>query len=412
MIASLMLSLRKVLTNLSLLLIGTFSALAIVEGLTRIFIAPPENINVVKVDGIPHGNQQSCCQYNPWVGYYGVPLKSTPKFVHNSLGLRTGEISDIKPAGTERVLLLGDSQTWGLNVTDQQTISAYMKHLGREANLSLEPIPLAQIGYSTDQQLLLLLLIGKKLKPDYVVLVVFEDNDFNEIMTDNPFGGFKPRFIFHKSKFCLSGVPVPMARGWSQPQLGAILRMTNPDQSDSTNLFSSVLQHSRFVSFILNQRLSFWLGKTLEKLGLWNHHDPSNLAHDRDILRRELDCILEGEKVTGERTTPWQVFEKLFLLIKKETDELRVPLILAVKPHQLKYLEGSVGPYYQQLLDLAARTHTPFVDVSSLAKQKGISNEDLFFPRDAHFKPRGNELIAEGIISNILSLRQQRANDE
>ena len=87
-----------------------------------------------------------------------------------------------KPAGRTRIVMLGDSITFGHGVRDAETFSALLEsRAGRfdVVNLSVE-------GYGTDQELLRLEREGLRYAPDVVILNVCLTNDVvnNELTTD------------------------------------------------------------------------------------------------------------------------------------------------------------------------------------------------------------------------------------
>lgn len=92
----------------------------------------------------------------------------------NSLGLREREITEEKPKGVKRILLLGDSFTEGTGVSLEATFSKQLEKL-----LKLEVINAGVSGYSTLQEYLWLKERGLKLQPDLIILNVNE-TDFSE----------------------------------------------------------------------------------------------------------------------------------------------------------------------------------------------------------------------------------------
>lgn len=88
----------------------------------------------------------------------------------NSLGLRGPEPTIPKPAGTRRVLALGDSSVYGFGVPlEHSFVRMATDSLGGEA-ADLEGIPAALPGYSTLQLLNLLELRALALEPDLLVV--------------------------------------------------------------------------------------------------------------------------------------------------------------------------------------------------------------------------------------------------
>ena len=81
--------------------------------------------------------------------------------------------------GTCRVLLLGDSFTYGLGVNDDQTFAHHLEQYLRQRNLPAEVINAGCPGKGTDYELKVFQTIGVQLHPDLTVLCFFP-NDFQD----------------------------------------------------------------------------------------------------------------------------------------------------------------------------------------------------------------------------------------
>ena len=95
----------------------------------------------------------------------------------NSQGLRDNEYSFQKPAGVYRIMLLGDSTTFGWGVEQRDTAA---KFLERKLNLHLPPgydkVEVLDTGvgnYDTVQEVTYYETLGRAFHPDLVVLVFF-----------------------------------------------------------------------------------------------------------------------------------------------------------------------------------------------------------------------------------------------
>jgi len=98
------------------------------------------------------------------------------RFQNNLLGCR-GHLPDLSPAPTKpRVLVLGDSQTFGLGVSNGETFCDRLL----EARPDLDVLNAGSNGYGTRESLAVLHHLGERWRPDVVVLVYFwndlEDN--------------------------------------------------------------------------------------------------------------------------------------------------------------------------------------------------------------------------------------------
>ncbi len=121
----------------------------------------------------------------------------------NSEGFR--DSSHEKKMGS-RLLILGDSFVWGVDVQQHQRFSELLK----TSFPRWEIINAGISGYGTDQELLLLKKIFPKHQPDAVFLLFCVENDKDDIATNSRYGGYyKPYFIRQGEGLILLGTPVP-----------------------------------------------------------------------------------------------------------------------------------------------------------------------------------------------------------
>lgn len=133
----------------------------------------------------------------------------------NSIGMLAPETSAPKPAGTFRILVLGDSITEGLEVAREDRfvsrIDASLRGRGGEV------LPAGRSGYQTDQELLLYEHEGRGFAPDLVLLVVFVGNDLMgniDAVSPGPFGPVaKPRFRLVDGTLVLEPPVAPAGAG-------------------------------------------------------------------------------------------------------------------------------------------------------------------------------------------------------
>lgn len=117
-----------------------------------------------------------------FVAVEGVLRASMPIMIHqdaeaalyrdNSLGYRDVEHELAKPTGTKRILVLGDSVTYGARVKVEEMYSTRIGDLLREANpgIKFEIINISRPGWNTPEELSALIKHGLPLKPDLVIL--------------------------------------------------------------------------------------------------------------------------------------------------------------------------------------------------------------------------------------------------
>ena len=136
----------------------------------------------------------------------------------NSKGLRgTREFSYEKTPGVTRILILGDSFTFGDEVSDHETYSHYLQTLLPDT----EVINFGVHGYGHDQMLILLQEEGTRYMPDIVILGFLQLDMSRNMLKFRDFA--KPMFELDDG-LVLTGVPVPtpeevMDDDWYRPRV-------------------------------------------------------------------------------------------------------------------------------------------------------------------------------------------------
>jgi len=191
--------LRSVFLNVAALLIGLLLALALLEGGLRLFgKVPPGGVaiasekNFARVPGI----------YDPGQDELDRRVAELPFRVRiNSLGYRGPEFPLAKPEGEIRVLMAGDSFTFGDFVEDEQTLPAQVQSM-LQCRAPVLVVNAGMGGSSLPTQRHLIER-GLALSPDLVILTFYE-NDIADLET--PHWESLQRNREAKSRFPLSVV--------------------------------------------------------------------------------------------------------------------------------------------------------------------------------------------------------------
>lgn len=114
----------------------------------------------------------------------------------NKAGWRDRDRNIVNPDGAFRVLVLGDSMTFGYIVPKEQTYSAILEDKLKIAGVDAEVINISYSGWGTDQVYEALSLEGKHYKPDLVVYY-FVGNDMEDNIWHQDSGKFGARKPFY-----------------------------------------------------------------------------------------------------------------------------------------------------------------------------------------------------------------------
>ena len=137
-------------------------------------------------------NQNICDKWDSELGWIPKPNCRTPVYSTNSKGFRGTQeyfLEKDKKIKT-RIIVLGDSFTWGENNFDNETYPFYLSKLYNE---NVDVINMGVHGYGPDQFYLYYIREGVKYKPDIVVFGLFLPDIHRTIFRMRDY--FKPRFI-------------------------------------------------------------------------------------------------------------------------------------------------------------------------------------------------------------------------
>ncbi|RJO60868.1 hypothetical protein C4544_04300 [candidate division WS5 bacterium] len=132
-----------------------------------------------------------------WVGDHKVDYRI------NSKGLRDNEIEYKKPPGTYRIVVVGDSNTFGFGVPIEKHFTYLLEGYFRQVDV----INMGVNAYGIDQELLFLRIEGFRYEPDLVMAYIPHYGDHRH-MHSNRFGMNKPLFIRNDGKLVLTNSPV------------------------------------------------------------------------------------------------------------------------------------------------------------------------------------------------------------
>jgi hypothetical protein len=157
--------------------------------------------------------------YDPLLGWRARPnLRNRRVFGDeilntNSLGLRGateyaigdpgGRNESGEPNERLRVLVLGDSFTFGDEVSDDETFCHYLSRLLPE----VEIMNFGMHGYGHDQMLLLYRELARQYRPDVVVVAFVYADIYRNLLSFRDYA--KPRFVLDSGSLRLEGSPVP-----------------------------------------------------------------------------------------------------------------------------------------------------------------------------------------------------------
>jgi hypothetical protein len=271
----------------------------------------------------------------------------------NAAGYRGRELALPKAPDRTRVVVLGDSIAFGLDVSDDETFT----HLIDARNNGIEAANLAVQGYGPGQELRVLLSEGLRLDPDVVVLAFCLGNDFAEAMLSvSLYDGRtpKPRFQLVDDRLVLDDASLRQS-AWRRGQQWL---------SDYSHLFNRVLA--------LNP------GPEAPPAAPWRDRKREGLQDKEYALRLNLAIVRRMDAACRERG---------------------ITFILAAFPHELSY--ESKPWLAERFLESAQAEGITVVDMAARFVALGRTFAELSLDGVGHLRPVGHVVASQVLESEI-----------
>lgn len=305
----------------------------------------------------------------------------------NSLGLRDQEISLGKPAQTFRILMLGDSYTFGIGANLEDTFVKRLEHKLNQkgGKVHFEVINGGCSSYAPILEYLLLIHKGLALHPDLVIL----NYDISDVQDDYKYGEI--------AKFDDHGKPLkvpPIDVQWYHREIRHGFRSRIPWLKDS-DLYQFVMK--RYYQVKGTRDAPVFSEAALVVAG--------DIDYDRMLPLREH---------AGDWKPYFQQSARYLKLIKELLQSRQIPFVLSSYPYgnQISIDEWETGRalrgfetkvYHTQLFDylreFSQREGVPYLDMfpDFLTAKKQAPTTRLFYPYDGHFTPQGHEVAATAL---------------
>ncbi len=315
----------------------------------------------------------------------------------NSHGLRDYEVSLAKPAGTFRILALGDSYTFGAGHID----SIYPKVLRRLLAAALPGGPPIQVisagfpGWGTDEETVWLERDGLDFEPDVVVLGFYVGNDVHDNRVLGPL--------------------VPVA--------GKLVKREQATRYDSRwgRLTLEVVaraHRSHLYRFVTRRMAGISLPEATPWQGVKDQSTEFKPITDRmmDIYAWRMNVFLvEGAEKWVDRA--WQETRVWLRRLESILEERGIPLLVFIIPEQLqvnprledrlidKLGEAKAKAFridlpQKRLIEILESEGIAYLDVLTAFRERG-RDEMLYHPENAHWNPAGNDLGARLLLAEL-----------
>lgn len=331
--------------------------------------------------------------------HLGYTREFNHKVATNSLGLRGArELEKQKPEGTFRILVIGDSMTFGWGVEDDETFSSVLERNLKAAAAKAGIQKKFEVinagfngGFTIDGFYSWLVNKGFKMKPDLVLVSFFPYNDVSDLLE------------MEWKKTDDLGLPTAVTSVDTMVKRGRLARR-HPTE------------WKYVIPGIRNSHLFMLLGSALEK------YSPAAVELIKKPLgvvsgkpratREEIDkCIYDLEcnsQLVAAKDKIWRLFDGI--KVRAEQNGIRAEALILPSPDQTKPLAGfeiaertkrqnSAQPQLEtksRLADMGVQVIDP---LSSLSSQTG---DQFFYGRDGHLNPKGHRKVAEVLFRYLL----------
>jgi lysophospholipase L1-like esterase len=367
---------------LSILVLTAVAVLALAEGAVRAFRPQPA---FYASPGLYVADPLVRHRLRPGLrGVVGNWSEFTTRVRINALGIRGPEIGPRRP-GVHRVLVLGDSFTFGTGVEEAEAFPAEIAGGLTRRGTPAEGINAGIGGYGVPDEVAWFEHYGMQLHPDLIVLGIFTGNDLQDAAPDRPRtfvvdGDILDAAELHRSSFF----------HWlfQHSQLFALLKYSIPPSFD------------RPLRRALHMPEPGAIRGLREEMALY---DPRNRpAAERGGAASEA-AIRHLLDLTGAEHPDHPAIVAVLLPSKLQADERewsRTLRELGLSPKDAdRTLPNEV------FSGVLARCGVPALDLTPAFSQEIRQGKTLFFPEDQHFTVAGHRLVADRTLAFLRALK-------
>ena len=306
------------------------------------------------------GEQLSYLVYDDLMGWTVGPNRRSANGLYRSSseGIRASEagVSFASPTGKTRIALVGDSFTFGEDVTYEETWGYFLE---KELGSQFQVLNFGVAGYGVDQSFLRYEKDVRKWKPK-IVIFGFISNDAVRSMLVYPFLSFPDWDMpFAKSRFIVRN--------------GELTNINEQPRTPQAIFSAESILELPLLEYDQGYVQSDWVR---------HFYHRSYLA--RLFVSWVRRCSIEGAEVTDEALVAVNA-SILETFVRSATEAGVIPLVVLFPNKK----ELSVSPLSKRVLQ---RSGVAYTDLSSCLLP--LNADDRFVPAHRHYSPQGNAVVA------------------
>lgn len=354
--------LRRALRWLGINLAVTALLLLAIEGLASFAVAGREIRPPPAADEQQKVAERLHTEYDPLLGWINLPNVVVSNMYGEGRHLRINgqrfrgddDVAHVPPPAHPRIVVSGDSFTFGYGVGNEQTWAEWIERL----QPGIETVNMAQGGYGLDQAYLWYTRDGRNLPHDLHILA-FITEDYRRMGRDAFMGYGKPVLEVRDGELEVDNVPPPK-RGWG----GATV--------------------VRFRAAINKLRVIDWISGHLDR----------RLAEIRQLRQEEVKVVA------------YHLFEEL---AQMQAEDRRVGILVHL-PVEKDADDADASAWRRWLAAEAQKNRWIFIDLVEEMRQLPREQVKALFIRDdvgrfrgskGHYNEAGNEFIARALLRKM-----------
>jgi len=400
---------KKLLKDTLIIIAVTLAMLALIELALRVFAPGLKDLRYKPASVAFQHNEKYLVALKPNVEKLYNKGGAKVIWKTNSLGFRGEEIGEkTRP----RVIVYGDSNVHARFSPDAETYPVVIEQQLRNAGINMQVINAGMTGSGPDQSLLRLQEDFDKVQPDIVIIHVFADNDYGDIIKNRLFK------LNEKGELIKSGFPVTVDKRFSSFSYAAVeffsplyiqgainflvsnssqIKENSPEQKEKT---FHLLEENNAVAY-----------------EIYAKDQPRQLSHFKDYYDIDIATRPESESAQTKIALMEKVLEAANSYCVKKKIKLLVvvqpsALDLTLRPHELgyqdlaqKYKSYSPTNLTNPLKMICEKHHLNCVHLIDSYKK---NEPDTLYRDDGHWNAKGQQIAAEETLRKILLLMQSR----
>ena len=357
--------LRRALPALALLTGSALVSLVMAELAVRLFAPQPVGLSWLTPDGLLVHIPGRAAVFRR--SEYAADVR------FNALGFRGREFVAPKPAGTFRVLALGDSFVEGLQVGEDAVLTARIEAAFAGSVPRVEVLDLGVSGYGTTEAIDVLERYGPSLGPDLVVLFFCLQNDVRN--------NVEGRCRLDGGRLVCGERPIPS-------HLGLLGSHVNSLAATHSQLYQALRSAA---SSSLLQRIGVRSEEATQSM-------PGMPFADDQYLAGQPAYLADGMALTGALLAK---LREIARELGAETWMVLVPGRTQVEDARWASVEATFGADHvrrdqpqRELSRLGAQAGIPVIDLLPAFRARDARGERLYWKIDAHFNAAGHDEAA------------------